>query len=334
MKLYKCISAQPWTLIALLIASSYCNAVSSTNEPASVQSQDAITWIHHSTEWWVWWWNDNSDSPSRQLPKSPRIGLLTTMTHDTDRTSAGDKLAELKFVVKQERASGFPVIPTLNTVTHASYELSGQIRPGYESGSEFQSWFDRDVWSSRAELLEAMVPLAKDGKVLGLDVEPYWEASKGNPRYPSDQHYSKLRTAITPLINVARKHGLTLYVFPGGMPYLWNRVANDMGVDLVMLDERSYAVPDFFGVNEAKYRAGLDSIAEAEQEVVQARMRYVPGFYETALKKPGFMNAMADRGYKETWIFIRRGDPKVHRYDKFLLPEFYDLSPYNFSVDR
>ncbi len=277
--------AQSWILIALIVASSYCNAAQPSNEPAGTQPQKAITWVHHSTEWWLWWWKDNSQSPSRQLPKSTRIGLLTTMTHLADRTSAAAKLAELKSVVKQERAAGFPVIPTLNVVTHTSYELSGEIRPGYTSGTEFESWFDKDVWSSRAELLEAMVPLAKGGKVLGLDVEPYWKASNGNPRYPSDQHYAKLRTAIAPLIEVAKKHGLILYVFPGGTQYLWNRVANDLGADLVMLDEGSYTIPDFYQVDEAKYKGGLDSIARAENNVVKAGMRYMPGFFETALKK-------------------------------------------------
>jgi len=322
-----------WTLIVFSITSSYGDAASPSLEPARGPAPEAITWVHHSTEWWLWWWKDNTHSPSRQLLKSPRVGLLTTMTHDPDRASAADKLAELKAVVEQERAAGFPVIPTLNTVIHTRYELNGQTRPGYPSGTEFQSWFGQDVWWSRAQLLEAMAPWAQNGKVLGLDVEPYWEARPGNPRYPSEEHYAKLSTAIKPLIQVAKKHDLQLYVFPGGTQYLWNRVAHDMGADLVMLDEKSYPVPDHYQVDEAKYKAGLNALAASQKEVVQAGMRYVPGFYETALKKTGFLAEMAARGYPETWVFIRR-DPEVHRYNKFLLPEFYDLTPYPFSADH
>jgi hypothetical protein len=35
---------------------------------------------------------------------------------------------------------------------------------------------------------------------------------------------------------------------------------------------------------------------------------------------------MAERGYKETWIFIRR-DSEDRKYDKFFLPDFYELTP-------
>lgn len=69
-------------------------------------------------------------------------------------------------------------------------------------------------------------------------------------------------------------------------------------------------------------------MAQERKETEAKGLKYVPGFYETALKKPDFLQTMSNLGYKESWVFLRR-DPDVHKYNKFCLPEFYDLAPYN-----
>ena len=175
-----------------------------------------------------------------------------------------------------------------------------------------------------------MIPHAHSGK-MAIDFEPSWEASPGNIRYPDSKLQAKLAYAVKPFFDVVKKHRIELYVMPGGLVYGFNQIAAMMGVNLVMLDEGTYPLPDFYKTDEEKFQEYLEMMDERRIGMKALGIKYLPGFYETALKKPGFLTAMAKLGYKEVWVFIRREKPKVFRYNKFCLREFYDLRPYAFE---
>ncbi|MFQ5444036.1 MAG: hypothetical protein ACE5EK_05400 [Nitrospinales bacterium] len=284
------------------------------NTAEGVGSQKTFVWVHHHTTWWKWWWHKNCADPSSR----PSQGLLSVLTYNWQNQSFNDAMEELKMVVTQAKAVGFDVIPTLNIHIHR----------GYAKGKEFPSWFDKKAWADRSKWLEAMIPYSFANK-MAVDVEPYWKSKRGNPRYPSNKDFDRLAEAIKPFIDLVKKHKIILYVIPGGLNYTWNRVAAHLGANLVMLDEGSYMLPDFYGSDQEKFKKLLRGIKKKQKLIEKTGMKYIPGFYETALKKPGFFNEIAKQGYDEAWVYIRRKS-EIHRYHKFCLPEFYDLKPYNF----
>jgi len=278
---------------------------------ATARPQEPMVWAHHSTQWWTWWWSKNCQGKS-PLPVG---GLLSTLTFNYNKQEYDEAMKEIETVVTQARNSGFLVIPTLNIHIHR----------GYEAGQEFNSWFDRNAWAERAKWLEGMVPYAHEN-TLGVDIEPYWEW-ESSPRYPKFADSEQLAYAIQPFIDVLVKNKIRLYVFPADDTAPWLQIVAKGGVELVLLFENSYWLSDFYQTNETAYQKRLASMAVQKKELEPAGLKYVPGFFETALKKPGFLKTMSDLGYKETWVFLRR-DPDVHKYNKFCLPEFYDLEPY------
>jgi hypothetical protein len=272
-------------------------------------------WVHHHIKWWSNYWGKNCalDNPRHAN------GLLPILNFKYKGKGFEESLAEFSRVVDNERKLGFDVIPTFNA----------RIHQGYKKGTEFQAWFDEAGWAERANWFEAM--LAKvDGKRVGLDVEPYWKGENSNRRYPKPRHRARLAKAIRPFIDVLIENDVELYVFPGSINFVWIQEAATRGVRLVSLDERTYGLPDYYQSEPEKYQEKLEEITKNKKDAEAMGMRYVPGFYETALKRPGFLEAIQDLGYREIWIFLRR-DGKVHRYHKFCLPEFYDLKPYGFE---
>lgn len=289
-----------------------------TAEKPAVNNLEATTppvvWVHHSLDWWDWWWKENcSNNSPRQA-----FGLLSALTFNWDGKEFKESMEMVNRVVDQERKAGFKVIPTLDIHIHR----------GYEEGKQFESWFDRDAWRERAKWFEAMVPLAHD-KRMAVDIEPYWE-DEVSQRYPEESDSKRLAIAIKPFIDVLVKHQIKLYVFPAEDTNPWLQIASKMGVDIVALFESSYFLSDDFASDHKAYNDQLKKMAKQRKSMEAAGVEYVPGFYETALKKPGFMEAMAKLGYKEVWVYIRR-DEDVHKYHKVCLPEFNDLGPYEFG---
>ncbi len=281
-----------------------------------LETETPIVWVHHSLDWWDWWWGKNC---YKNPPESVH-GLLSTLSFKHNRQNYSVAMEEFKNVYTQATESGFNVIPTLKI----------QIHRGYEDGKEFSSWFDRNAWIERAEWLEGLLPYMHSGK-MSIDFEPSWESSSGNQRYTSTKDQVKLAYAVKPFFDVVKKHGIELYSMPGGMVFSFNQIAAMMGVNLVMLDEGVYPLPDFYKTDEKKFQEFLEIMDERRIGMKALGVRYLPGFYETALKKPGFLSAMAKLGYKEIFVFIRRGKPEVYNFSKFCLREFYDLEPYNFK---
>lgn len=273
-----------------------------------------VVWVHHSLEWWDWWWKDNCSNKSPR----PDFGLLSALTFNWDGKDFKESMEMVNRVVGQERQAGFKVIPTLDIHIHR----------GYEEGKQFESWFDRDAWEERAKWLEAMVPLAHENK-MAVDIEPYWE-DEVSQRYPDESDSKRLAIAVKPFMEMLVKHKIKLYVFPSEDTNPWLQIASKMGVDIVALFESSYFLSDNYASDNEAYNNELEKMARQRKSMESAGMEYVPGFFETALKKPGFMEDMGKLGYKEVWVFIRR-DPDVHKYDKLCLPEFDDLAPYEFG---
>jgi len=138
----------------------------------SEKNEDTFVWVRLHNSWWTNYWNE----PCSKNKPNNVDGLITTISFKYRDKSFDDSMEELITVVTQQKAAGFKVMPMLNLL----------IDNGYEKGTEFQAWFDRDVWVERAKWFEAMVPYAYE-KNLVIDFEPYWESSDGNPRYPSTE---------------------------------------------------------------------------------------------------------------------------------------------------
>jgi hypothetical protein len=281
-----------------------------------LEPEAPIVWVHHSISWWDWWWRKNCYN---NRPESVH-GLLSTLSYNNNGQKFSSAMEEFEVAYTQATKSGFKVIPTLKI----------QIHRGYENGKEFASWFDRNAWAERAEWLEGLLPYMHSGK-MSIDFEPSWKGSTGNKRYTRREDQEKLAYAVKPFFDVVKKHGIELYVMPGGLIYGFNEIAAIMGVNLVMLDEGTYPLPDFYKTDQEKFQEYIEIMDERRKGLKVLGIKYLPGFYETALKKPGFLPAIAKLGYKEVWVFIRRGQPKVYNYNKFCLREFYDLEPYNFK---
>jgi len=297
-----------------LIVFNFYPSLSAEDNIEETGKSTPIVWVHHSLDWWDWWWNENCSNKIIQ----PTFGFLPTLTFNYNGYGFKESMEKVNMVIHQQRQAGFKAIPTFNTHIHR----------GYENGNEFQSWFDRNAWAERAAWVESMVPLAYNNK-MALDIEPYWK-NESSQRYPTKRDSEKLSIAIKPFIDVLVKNRIKLYVFPAEDTEPWTEIASNMGADIVALYESSYSLPDYYESDEEAYDDLLEEMAEQRKKVEAAGMRYVPGFFETALKKLGFLETMAKLGYHEVWVYIRR-DPDVHKYNKLCLPEFYDLEPYNFK---
>jgi len=116
---------------------------------------------------------------------------------------------------------------------------------------------------------------------------------------------------------------------PGGLIYLLNKVFIEMGIKPEMLVKSFYNVPDYYHSDDKAFIKALKEMDRQKKELEGTGMKFYPGYAETALKVPGFLKEISNKGFKEFWIYMRR-DHKVHRLNKFCLPEFYDLEPYNF----
>ena len=283
------------------------------SKESNIASATPVVWVHHSLDWWNWWWRDNC-SNKRIYPK---FGFLSTLAFKYNGQVYEDAMKEVTKVTTQARKAGYKVIPTF--LVHMNKD--------YEKGKEFDSWFDRKAWSERAKWLEGMIPLAHNN-TLGVDIEPYWK-NEDAQRYPGEKDGEKMAKAIKPFVDVAIKNNIQLYVFPE--EDVWARVASKMGADIAALHEDSYSLPDYYESDKKAYIDLLKKMKKRQIRDEAAGLRYIPGFYETAFKKLGFLEAMAELGYKEVWVFVRRAKPEVYNYNKFCLPEFYDLEPYNFK---
>ena len=180
-----------------------------------LETETPIVWVHHSLDWWNWWWKKNC---YKNLPESVH-GLLSTLSFNQSGQKFSDAMGEFDDVATQAKKTGFNVIPTLKI----------QIHRGYERDKEFPSWFDRNAWIERAKWLEGMLPHAHSGK-MAIDFEPSWEASPGNIRYPNNKLQAKLAYAVKPFFDVVKKHRIELYVMPGGLVYGFNQIAAMMEI--------------------------------------------------------------------------------------------------------
>ena len=278
------------------------------SDVANMVNTGAITWIHHSIDWWEPFWKSNC---TNNTPPQT-IGFFPKETFKWNGITLSEAIAKINTVTSEQRALGFQSIPSLGLWIHKNQK----------PGMEFKAWFDINVWTERAVWIEAMVPyIAVGDNRIAIDIEPYWTATRGNPRYPSTKDIPALKVAMKPFADKLIALNLKLYLFPADpVNFAYVTALKKLGVDMVLLDEGTYDISDFYGTNQSSYESGLDTLNSFNS----MDEPYIPGFFETGIQSANndFLTRMAKLGYKETWIFIRTSNT-FSSWDKFCLPEFF-----------
>jgi len=268
-----------------------------------------LIWVHHDVRWWDWAWKVNfTNNPTQPYP----LAFFPKVTFKWNDQTLEESMVEMNTVTCEQRNLGYKSLPGIGLWIHK----------GFAAGTEFTSWFDINVWTERAQWVEALYPYSQpcDDRFV-LDFEPYWSSTTGNPRYPQASDEPAMAIAMQPLIDTLLALDIELYIMPGRSDYAYVNVLNNAGVRMLVLDEGSYPIPDNYQVNTSVYDDKVSKMAIQKTNAISAGLRYAPGFYETAVQKPDFIVEMAKLGHKEVWIFIRTN--QTITWDKFGLPEFY-----------
>ena len=215
------------------------------SDVANTVNTGAITWIHHSIDWWEPFWKSNC---TNNTPPQT-IGFFPKESFKFNGITLSEAMAKINTVTSEQRALGFQSVPSLGL----------QIHIDQLAGTEFQSWFDINVWTERAVWVEAMVPyIAVGDNRIAIDIEPYWTGTQGNPRYPTSSDVSALMVSMKPFSDKLIALNLKLYLFPADpVNFAYVTALRNLGVDMVLLDEGSYDISDFYENDPTAYRSSI-----------------------------------------------------------------------------
>jgi len=285
-------------------------------------SKEVKVWYMFDQSWWNWWYKDNCSTWNIR----PTNHLILGAAYNTSATrGVRTTLKVLNKAVKEARDLGFVVIP----------EFTLRFQDGFSKGKEYQAWFSRKVWAEQAKYIKALAVTMDDTKRFVIDIEPYWKTSPSNPRYIASKDAYKFAAAVVPFVDAVKAAGIKeLWILPGRLIYEHIKVLAAFGLNMKVLDEGTYTLPDLFHTDKPEYEKRMKVSLNMDAAHSVAGIDYLPGFYETALKHPGFVDELRSKGIREAWVFPRRGGhfdadknkgTDISRHHKFCTPEWFNI---------